>query len=601
MRFSEQFGHLHVAFVAHVHEVEGAAQAGEHAQRQHVDLEDAERVDIVLVPLDDGAAVHRRFADRHQPVELVAGDDEAAHMLAQMPRKAMQFLRTFQHHAEQRIGGIEPERPHVLVLRTAVPAPVQAVDGIDRVVRQAEHLGGLAQGAARTVGDHIGGQAGVVAAIFGIDVLHYLFAPLVLEIDIDVGWLVTLGGKEAAEDEVDLFRVHLGDAQAEAHHRIGRRAPALAEDLKLLPGMPDDVVHGEEIRSVALLRDQGEFRHELGLDLFRNSVLEPRLRPCPGQAFQRLLRGFGADLLGRIIVFELIEAEVDAGGEPLGLGDRLRVLAEQPQHFRRRLEVPLGIGLEPPAGRLDAHVLADAGDDVLQHAAPRLVIEHIVAGEHRHAGAMGEVGEAIEPFPVAAGKAAGRPEPHPPRAMRRQPPQHGFGSGPVGFVGHQDEELPLGEILGADIDHFRPRQGRRQIVEDQPAIALLALLVQIAQADQLAQPPIGVAVGRVGDEVGRAVGKAEPRAHQIAEPLRRSGLHVAQADIGPHHPGEAVAVGKAEPLEPEHARGDRQFLGMRAAAQERKVRGRDQLDIAGGCGAHEKNPCRNQRGVSATP
>jgi hypothetical protein len=34
------------------HEIEGAADAGEHAERQHVDLEDAERVEVVLVPFD---------------------------------------------------------------------------------------------------------------------------------------------------------------------------------------------------------------------------------------------------------------------------------------------------------------------------------------------------------------------------------------------------------------------------------------------------------------------------------------------------------------------------------------------------------------------
>ena len=44
----------------------GLADAGQHAERQDVDLQDAERVEVVLVPFDDGAVRHRRVLDRHQ-------------------------------------------------------------------------------------------------------------------------------------------------------------------------------------------------------------------------------------------------------------------------------------------------------------------------------------------------------------------------------------------------------------------------------------------------------------------------------------------------------------------------------------------------------
>ncbi len=60
---------------------EGPANAAEHAKRQHIHLQQAERVEIVLVPFDDGAPLHRRRADRAQMVEPPAGDDEAADML----------------------------------------------------------------------------------------------------------------------------------------------------------------------------------------------------------------------------------------------------------------------------------------------------------------------------------------------------------------------------------------------------------------------------------------------------------------------------------------------------------------------------------------
>jgi hypothetical protein len=112
----------------------------------------------------------------------------------------------------------------------------------------------VAQRAARAVADDHGGQRGALAAVLGVDVLDDLLAPLVLEVDVDVGRLVALAADEALEQQV-LRRVHLGDAQAVAHRRIGRRAPALAQDAAAAR-KAHDVVHGEEVHLVAQIGDQ---------------------------------------------------------------------------------------------------------------------------------------------------------------------------------------------------------------------------------------------------------------------------------------------------------------------------------------------------------
>ena len=96
--------------------------------------------------------------------------------------------------------------------------------------RQAEDLGRLAHRRARAIGDDRRGQPGALAPVLLVDVLHHLFAALVLEIDVDVGRLVALGRDEALEQEIEACRVDLGDPEAEADHRIGRGAAALAED-----------------------------------------------------------------------------------------------------------------------------------------------------------------------------------------------------------------------------------------------------------------------------------------------------------------------------------------------------------------------------------
>ena len=73
-------------------QIEPAPQAAQHAERQHVDLHQSERVDVVLVPFDEGAIVHGGIADRHRLVERRAGEHEAADMLREVARKTDQFV-----------------------------------------------------------------------------------------------------------------------------------------------------------------------------------------------------------------------------------------------------------------------------------------------------------------------------------------------------------------------------------------------------------------------------------------------------------------------------------------------------------------------------
>src|SRR4029078_13527926 len=91
-----------------VEQIERLAQARQHAESEHVDLENTQRFEILRVPLDEGAVVHRRIADRHHLVESAARDDEAADMLGKMTRKAVDFARQCKdlaHAAAIRVEG----------------------------------------------------------------------------------------------------------------------------------------------------------------------------------------------------------------------------------------------------------------------------------------------------------------------------------------------------------------------------------------------------------------------------------------------------------------------------------------------------------------
>ena len=101
----------------------------------------------------------------------------------------------------------------------------------------------------RAVADDRGGDAGALAAIVVVDILDHLLAPLMLEIDVDVGRLAPFGRDEALEQQVDPRRIDRGDAEHEADGGIGGRAAALAEDAARAREC-DDVPDGEEIGRV---------------------------------------------------------------------------------------------------------------------------------------------------------------------------------------------------------------------------------------------------------------------------------------------------------------------------------------------------------------
>ena len=62
-------------------QLERLANAGQHSQRQHIDLHQAQRINVVLVPFDEGAVRHRCILHGHQFVQSFAGQHEAADVL----------------------------------------------------------------------------------------------------------------------------------------------------------------------------------------------------------------------------------------------------------------------------------------------------------------------------------------------------------------------------------------------------------------------------------------------------------------------------------------------------------------------------------------
>ncbi len=344
-----------------------ATYGAEHAQRQHVDLHQAQRVDVVLVPLDHRAFRHGGVLHRHQAVEPAARNDEAADMLRQVPWHADQHPGYAQPALDAGIGRVEADFGAALRQFLALFPPGQvAGQAFDCGERKTQGAAGVAQRAAGAVADHGGGQRRTFATVPGIDVLDHFFAPLMLEIDVDVGWLVALLRDEAFEQHRGARRVDLGDEERIADRRVRRRTPPLAEDA--LPARPgDDVVHGKEIGRVAHFGDQPQFVLDLRHNLVRHAArITPReaLRgqlPQPG--IGRLT--VGHDFLG-IFVAQFVQGKIAARNDLQRLGQQLgRIQARQRQALP---QVALAVRKQGSASGRHRGVQAQGGEHILQRA-----------------------------------------------------------------------------------------------------------------------------------------------------------------------------------------------------------------------------------------
>ncbi len=583
-------------------ELECLAHAGEHAEAEHIDLEDAERIEVVLVPFDEGALRHGAVADRHDLIERTAGDDEAADMLGEVTRKRLDRHRQRLHFLHARAGEIDACLLEIGSAHSAAAhSPDRGGKSADGVFREPEYLADLADGRAAAIGNDGRGNAGMVAPIVLIDVLDHLLAPLVLEIDIDVGRLVAIGGDETLEQKAAVARIDIGDAQAVADRRVRGRAAALTKDVPAAR-IFDNGMDGEKIRRVIELADQSELMVESLPDIVRNAFGIARGRAFPREMDERFLRAreARAHLIG-IFITQFVEREGQRLVERQGLIDRLRRGAEETRHLGRRLEIALGIDGKAPSRLVDRQVLADAGEHVLELAPVGMVIEHVIDGDEGNARLRRRLRALRQSRAVVAAVEHACREPHAAAgglAQKRE--QADFIRAWIFFLACHQPQLCPGiclSLVSRNLVALRVSQqgSRRKIpgrclhhdeletldmLEEVIAIkdAIAFLRPQVAAREQPAEPPPGRTVARIGEDIGRAVGKDEACAGMIGERQ----LLFALDEMGTHHAGNGIAIAQPDAGEPDMGGLEHQLLGMRGPAQEREIRGDGELKVGRG-------------------
>ncbi|MNM68338.1 hypothetical protein D3C81_798970 [compost metagenome] len=372
-----------------IQQVETTAQGAEHAQGKDIDLEQADQVEVVLVPLDHRALVHGGVFHRHQAVQRLFGNHEATRVLGQVAGKTDQLAGQRQHPAQPRAVGVETGFAQLLGWWQAVaPAPAAISQGVDLLHRQTQHPGDIAHRTGGVIGAGHCGECRAVTAIAAEHVLQHLFAAIVFEVDVDVRRLVALAGQKALEQQVAFHRVELGDAQHEAHHRVGRRATPLTENA-LAPGKVDDVVNGKEVAFVVELGNQFQLMLQ-GLA----SLVADTFGPTPALALLAQMTQPGAGRLAfrhqfaGVLIAQLAKVETATRGNAQAFLKQCRRI--QLGQLRQRAQVPLAIGEQALPGLGNAAVMADGSHAVLQGAAAAGMHVHIAAGHRGDAEAVGQ-------------------------------------------------------------------------------------------------------------------------------------------------------------------------------------------------------------------
>ena len=227
----------------------------ERAQPEHVHLDQAQVLDVVLVELDDPPALHRRRLDRHDVDERLPGDQHAA----VVDRKVAGKVDHLAAQLEELLPALRPhlrwrDRSGHRVLDVLGEPPIDAFgEPVEQLVREAERLAHLPDRHPRLKGDDVADHPGPLPAVLLVDVLDHLLAMLGREIDVDVRHARHLFVQEALEQQVVLDGIDPGDAEHVGDDRVGGRAAALAGHAMLAREAHEVPVDEEELGQPRLL------------------------------------------------------------------------------------------------------------------------------------------------------------------------------------------------------------------------------------------------------------------------------------------------------------------------------------------------------------
>ena len=398
--------------MALVDDPHGRFQGGQVAQAEEVHLQQAGLLDVAHVPLGADDLVLVAPADdlkRNQRLERLVGDHHARGVRAGVPRRALEPLGEPDQPLD--LGVLLDHRPQGrlflegLLERDVQPGRDQLVDLLDprqRNVQHPAHVLDRRLGLHRAEGADLG-HVGV--AVLLPDVLDDLVAPLLAEVDVDVGRLGAIGVEEPLEQEVVLDRADVAQVQDVADQGAAGRPARRGRDAALA-SVADEVPDDQEIRGEAHALDDAQLVVQPLPGRGRRWIAVALAQASLAELLQVLFRTF---LLGRLKRGELPLAQakaavvlLDSLGDPRRHRQRLIHAGKDSVHLLGTADVELVgelavVGHEPRLVQrlVDRLARVDAEQDVVGQVVVLGQVVGVAGGHHRESEPSGHVELAL--------------------------------------------------------------------------------------------------------------------------------------------------------------------------------------------------------------
>ncbi len=378
---------------------------GERTQAEEIELDQADRLDIVLVEVR-----HQRsavvFAVQWREIGQRGGcDHHPARMLAGVAGQALELLREIDDRADLLVLVIQ--RLQVLALGQGLLQGHaqferdQLGDPVDEAVAMAQHTPDIAHHGLRghgPVGDDLRHLVATVA--FG-DVVDHVVALLHAEIDIEVGHGDALWIQKPLEEKLVTQWIQVGNTQRIRHQRAGTRATARAHGDAVVLGPLNKVRHDQEVPGEPHLADHVQFPLQPRL-----VVLLRREAEALQTGGQTLRRGLAQVILHRVPLghrevrqdrFAQGQTDRTAPRDRDAVGQGLGNIREPLRHLLRRTQV-LRLRIAPRSPRIiEGHAVVNADPGLVGLEIFRTQEADIVGRHHRQVEGLGRGQRLLDP------------------------------------------------------------------------------------------------------------------------------------------------------------------------------------------------------------
>ncbi|MCY1493744.1 hypothetical protein D9M68_275870 [compost metagenome] len=369
-----------------LHEIDGDLQNGQGLQAEEVELDEARLLHPFHVELGDRHVGARIAIHRHELRQRTVTDHDTGGVGRGVAIEAFDLL-----------GDVEKPRDDWLLLGFLLQAWLfldrlgerrrigrvvrhQLADLVDLAIGHFEHAADVAQCGTRlqrTEGDDL---RHLLATILALHVADHLFAPVLAEVDVEVGHRDALGIEEALEQQREAHRIDVGDRQRIGNERPCTRTTARPNGNIVLLRPFDEVGNDQEVAGELHALDNAEFEGQaLAILLFAIAGRHAE----PGETlFEPLLRLAAQFVrLGALRLFRICGGAGKARQDrSAGLQHERAAPCDLDSVFQRLRQI----------GKKRSHLLAALEVVVRRQAEAAVVRNHGVVRD-RHQGVMGVI------------------------------------------------------------------------------------------------------------------------------------------------------------------------------------------------------------------